>query len=311
MNPASTVGALLEATEARFETALLAYGHGTETAFDDACMLLREALNLPYDTDLTTALWASPVPSAALARFESFVQRRIAERIPSAIIIGKAYVQGIGLYTDPAVIVPRSLLGEILFAGSLDSYLEREPTTVLDLCTGSGAIAIQAAIVFEHALVDGVDLCEAAILLAQRNIELNNVAAQVSVFAGDLYAPVAGKRYDLIVSNPPYVNTASMAALPAEFKSEPTLALAGGADGMDVVRRIMAGAAQHLNPQGLLVIEIGHEAAYFEAAFPTLRVTYLPVEAGDQLVVLIEAEAFTFFDVLVDFKPTSKTHYSI
>jgi ribosomal protein L3 glutamine methyltransferase len=126
--------------------------------------------------------------------------------------------------------------------------------------------------------------------LAQRNIVLNDVASQVTIHQGDLYAPVAGKRYDIILSNPPYVNADSMAALPAEFLNEPALALAGGVDGMDLVRRIIAGAAQHLNPQGLLVIEIGHEAAYFEAAYPALRFTYLPVETGDDLVVLIEAK---------------------
>ncbi len=285
-----TVGALLEATEAQFEAAQLAYGHGTDNAFDDACVLLREALKLPYDTDLTDDLWENAVPASAAATFQSFVARRIQERIPAPYITGKAYVQGIGLYTDPAVIVPRSLLGEILFSGSLDSWLAAAPQTVLDLCTGSGAIAIQAAIAFEHAQVDGVDIEPAAYALAQRNVFLNDVASQVTIHQGDLYAPVAGKRYDIILSNPPYVNADSMAALPAEYLYEPALALAGGADGMDIVRRIIDGAAQHLNPQGLLVIEIGHEAAYFETAYPALRFTYLPVEAGDDLVVLIEAK---------------------
>jgi ribosomal protein L3 glutamine methyltransferase len=285
-----TVGALLEATEAQFDAAQLAYGHGTDNAFDDACVLLREAMGLPYDTDLTDDLWESTVPASAAATFQGFVARRIQERTPAPYITGKAYVQGIGLYTDPAVIVPRSLLGEILFAGSLDSWLAAEPRSVLDLCTGSGAIAIQAAIAFEHALVDGVDIEPTAYALAQRNIALNDVGKQVTVHQGDLYAPVAGKRYDLILSNPPYVNADAMAALPEEFRKEPALALAGGADGMDLVRRIISGAAQQLAPHGLLVIEIGHEAAYFEAAYPALRFTYVPVERGDDLVVLIEAK---------------------
>jgi ribosomal protein L3 glutamine methyltransferase len=283
-----TVGELLEATEAQFEAAQLAYGHGTDSAFDDACVLLREAMGLPYDTDLTQELWQNAVPTGAVATFAGFVTRRITERIPSPYITGKAYVQGIGLYTDPAVIVPRSLLGEILFAGSLDSWFAAEPRRVLDLCTGSGAIAIQAAIAFEHAQVDGVDIEPTAYALAQRNIALNDVDSQVNVYQGDLYAPVAGERYDLILSNPPYVNAASMAALPTEYRNEPALALAGGDDGMDLVRRIINGAAQHLNPDGLLVIEIGHEAAYFEAAYPALRFTFIPVETGDDLVVLIE-----------------------
>jgi ribosomal protein L3 glutamine methyltransferase len=199
-------------------------------------------------------------------------------------------VQGIGLYTDPAVIVPRSLIGELLFAGSLDPWLAQAPRTVLDLCTGSGAIAIQAAIVFEQAHVHGVEIESTAFALAQRNLALNDVTSQVTLFQGDLFAPVAGQRYDLIVSNPPYVNAESMAALPAEFQQEPALALAGGVDGMDIVRRIIDGAARQLNPQGLLVIEIGHEAAYFEAAFAHLHFTYLSVSAGDDLVVLIEAQ---------------------
>jgi ribosomal protein L3 glutamine methyltransferase len=289
-----TIGELLEATEAQFEAAQLSYGHGTDNAFDDACVLLREAMGLAYDADLTQELWHSAVPATAAATFAGFVSRRIQERIPAPYITGKAYVQGIGLYTDPAVIVPRSLLGEILFAGSLDSWLHDfelgEPRSVLDLCTGSGAIAIQAAIAFEHAKVDGVDIEPAAYALAQRNIVLNDVTNQVSVHLGDLYAPVKGKRYDIIVTNPPYVNAASMAVLPAEYLNEPALALAGGVDGMDLVRRIIAGAPQHLNPNGLLVIEIGHEAAYFEAAYPALRFTYLSVAAGDDLVVLIEGK---------------------
>ncbi len=287
---AHTVVALLEAAEVQFNAAQLAYGHGTDNAFDDACVLLREAMGLPYDTDLTDELWQTAVPSSAATMFQGYVQRRISERIPAPYITGKAYVQGIGLYTDPAVIVPRSLLGEVLFAGSLDNWLSAEPSHVLDLCTGSGAIAIQAAIAFEHAQVDGVDIEPAAIALAKRNITLNDVGKQVSVYQGDLYAPVTGKKYDIILSNPPYVNADSMAALPHEYRSEPALALAGGADGMDIVRRIIEGAAQYLNPQGLLVIEIGHEAAYFEAAYPTLQFSYLSVDAGDDLVVLVEGK---------------------
>ncbi len=294
MSARPCVGALLEAAEAQFEAAQLAYGHGTDNAFDDACVLLREAMGLPYDTDLTDALWPSVVPPSAVATFQGFVARRILERIPAPYITGKAYVQGIGLYTDPAVIVPRSLLGEILFSGSLDSWLgdfeHGEPSRVLDLCTGSGAIAIQAAIAFEHAQVDGVEIEPKAYALAQRNIVLNDVDSQVTLHLGDLFAPVAGRRYDIILSNPPYVNTDSMAELPAEYRNEPALALAGGADGMDIVRRIIDGAAQYLTPQGLLIIEIGHEAAYFEAAYPALRFSYLSVEAGDDLVVLIEAK---------------------
>jgi ribosomal protein L3 glutamine methyltransferase len=285
-----TIGELLEATEAQFEAAQLAYGHGTDNAFDDACVLLREAMGLAYDADLTQELWNSAVPATAAATFAGFVASRIQERIPAPYITGKAYVQGIGLYTDPTVIVPRSLLGEILFAGTLDSWITANPRSVLDLCTGSGAIAIQAAIAFEHAQVDGVDIEPSAYSLAQRNIVLNDVTSQVIVHLGDLYAPVTGKRYDLIVTNPPYVNAASMATLPAEYRNEPALALAGGKDGMDLVRRIIAGAPQHLNPNGLLVIEIGHEATYFEAAYPALRFTYLSVTTGDDLVVLIEGK---------------------
>jgi ribosomal protein L3 glutamine methyltransferase len=298
----NTVGATLERAEAQFETAELAYGHGTDNAFDDACVLLRHAMNLAYDADLTQERWEQTVPAAALEYFNTLVAQRVAKRVPTPYLTGMAYVQGVALYTDSAVIVPRSLLGELLFAADLDDWLHDEPLRILDLCTGSAAIAIQAAMAYRNARVDAVDIEPAAIALAKRNVALHHLDSRVNIYSGDLYAALPSDatennandapslpQYDIILSNPPYVNEASMQALPAEYLAEPRLALAGGLDGMDIVRRIVRQAAQHLLSNGVLVLEIGFEAAYFEAAYPTLPFVYLPVIAGDDLIVLIRA----------------------
>jgi ribosomal protein L3 glutamine methyltransferase len=290
----TSVGEALENAELQFQAAHLIYGHGTDNAFDDACVLLRHAMRLPYDADLTQERWQSIVPKEALTAFTDLVKRRIAERIPAPYLTGLAYVQGVTLYTDPRVIIPRSLLGEILFSYGLDPYLTREPTRILDLCTGSGALAIQAAMVYENAKIDAVDIEPAAIELSKRNLALHQLDSQIQLYLGDLYhalpdAHASSGYYDIILSNPPYVNEASMQALPAEYRREPRLALAGGTDGMDCIRHIITNAKRYLAPHGLLVLEIGFEANYFQLAFPTLPCIYLPVTAGDDLIVLIHA----------------------
>ncbi len=276
--------------QSRLSQAQVAFGHGTDNAFDEACVLLRHVLHLPYDCDLTLHYWQAVLTSEEIKVFMALLARRIDERVPAPYLTGEVHVQGLRLLTDRRVIVPRSFIGEILEHDGLAPWLSDSVNTALDLCTGSGAIALQAALALGCESVDAVDIEPAALNLAQRNVALHGLKDVVTVYGGDLYAPVRGKKYDLILSNPPYVNAESMAQLPKEYLNEPDLALAGGADGMDIVRRIMDGAAQHLNEHGLLVIEIGHEAAFFEAAFPSLAFTYLPVAAGDDLVVLILAQ---------------------
>ena len=292
MNALRTVCDFVRYAQTSLTRAQVSFGHGTDNAFDEACVLLRFALHLPYDCDLTLHYWQAALTQAEAQAFLALLNRRISERVPAPYLTGEVHVQGLRLLTDPKVIVPRSLIGEVLENDGLAPWLGAPIESALDLCTGSGAIALQAALALGCERVDAVDIEPAAVALAKRNAALHGLQDVVCVHQGDLYAPAAlqGRQYGLIVSNPPYVNANAMAQLPKEYLNEPDLALAGGADGMDVVRRIMAGAKQHLTENGLLVIEIGHEAAYFEAAFPALAFTYLPVQAGDDLVVLVLAQ---------------------
>jgi len=190
---------------------------------------------------------------------------------------------------DERSIVPRSLIAEVLADGTLDAWLHGPPARVLDLCTGNGSLAVLCALRWPAASVDGSDIAADALNLARLNVERHDLTDRVTLHAGDGFAALRD-RYDLIVCNPPYVNATSMAALPPEFQCEPALALAGGDDGMDLVRRVLRDAAAHLQPHGLLVLEIGHERAHFDAAFPALEVASLPTSEGDDAVLLITRE---------------------
>lgn len=291
MNVLRTVCDLVRHGDSQLAKAKVSFGHGTDNGFDEACVLLRHVLHLPYDLDLTLHYWQAVVLDEERDTYLALLTRRIQEHLPAPYLTGWAYVQGLKLHTDPNVIVPRSLIGELLENDGLAPWLTGDVNKVLDLCTGSGAIALQAAFAFGFPNVSAVDIAPAALALADKNVALHKLDGVVDVLEGDLYVPVQGQRFDVILSNPPYVNANSMDELPLEYRNEPALALAGGQDGMDIVRRIIAGAKAHLNPQGLLVIEIGHEAAYFEAAFPDLAFTYLPVKAGeDQIVLILEQD---------------------
>jgi ribosomal protein L3 glutamine methyltransferase len=275
----------------RLNAAGAVFGHGTENAQDEATWLALWALHLPLDRP-EPFLDATLLPSerAAIARL---IERRCDERVPAAYLTGEAWLRGMRFLADPRALVPRSLLVEMLEEG-LDSWLPDTPVqTVLDLCTGSASIAIAAALHFGHAHVDACDLSDPALALAGDNRALYHLEDRLTLLQGDLYEPLGERRYDLILSNPPYVNAASMALLPAEFRQEPVGALAGGTDGMDLVERILRGAPPHLNPEGLLVIEIGHEAAHFEAAFARLEFAYVPVSAGERMIVAITREALS------------------
>jgi ribosomal protein L3 glutamine methyltransferase len=286
-----TVRDLLRWSVTRMRAAGVAFGHGTDDAWDEAAWLVLWSLRLPLDR-LEPVLDAQLTPAEVDAAV-SLVERRCVERVPAAYLTGEAWLRGVRFLSDPRALVPRSPIAEVLDGDALEPWLadDARVTRVLDLCTGGGSLAVLAARRFAHATVIGADLSADALALAAENVALHELADRVTLARGDLWAAVPGERFDLVVCNPPYVNAGSMAALPGEFLHEPQGALGGGEDGMDLVRRIVAGARAHLAPGGLVVLEIGHEAPFFEAAFPGLEFAYLPTEGGDDRIVLLERDA--------------------
>ena len=279
----------IEHQSARLTQAGVSFGHGTANAFDEAAWLVLWRLGLPLD-DLD-AVAARDLSADEQARITALVDQRIATRRPAAYLTGEAWLQGVPFTVDERVIVPRSLIAEPIADGTLDAWLSDRTRSVLDLCTGNGSLAVLAALAWPEVHVDAADLSADALAVARLNVERHGLDDRITLLQGDGLAAVAGRRYDLILCNPPYVNSESMAALPAEYRAEPVLALDGGTDGMDFVRPLIAGAAAHLAEGGVLVIEIGHEAAHFEAAFPALEFAWLPTSGGDDAVVLVTREA--------------------
>jgi ribosomal protein L3 glutamine methyltransferase len=286
-----TLRDLLRWAISRFHASGLIFGHGSDNAWDEAAYLLLHGLHLPPDT-------LEPFLDARLLERErqrcvDIIQERVNSRKPAAYLTGEAWLQGERFLVDERVIVPRSPIAELL-ADALAPWIEDPDAIgqVLDLCTGSGCLAILAAHAFDMALVDAVDISADALAVAQSNIELHGLQDRVTALRSDLFAQIpADRRYDLILCNPPYVNTRAMADLPPEYRHEPRLALAGGADGMDVVRRILAEAPHHMSDDGLLVLEIGHEQRHFEAAFPHLEPVWLSTAtASDQILLLRRAQ---------------------
>jgi ribosomal protein L3 glutamine methyltransferase len=225
--------------------------------------------------------------SAVLA----MIDRRTSERLPAAYLTNEAWLTDYRFYVDERVIVPRSFIAEIIPEQFQPWVTDPDAVTnVLELCTGSGCLAIMLADAFPNAQVDAVDLSTDALEVAKKNVAEYELQDRITLYHSDLYDKLPAKKYDLIVTNPPYVNSTSMSTLPAEYKAEPQMALAGGDDGMDLVRRIVAGAKERLTPQGALVVEIGNEFAYAEAAFTELELTWLSTSAGDEAVFLVTAE---------------------
>jgi ribosomal protein L3 glutamine methyltransferase len=286
--PFSTVRDLLRFAVSRFNQAGLSFGHGSANAYDEAAYLILHTLHLPLD--LLEPFLDARLSAAEIDALLNVIERRAGERVPAAYITQEAWMHGMRFYVDERVIVPRSFIGELLQDG-LQPYVEdpEQVGAVLELCTGSGCLAILAAHAFPNADIDAVDLSAPALEVATRNVADYQLDDRIALFQGDLYAPLAERRYDVIVSNPPYVNTASMQELPAEYRHEPDMALAGGADGMDIVRRIIAEARNWLNDDGVLVVEIGNERANVEAAFGGLDLVWLSTSAGDDNVFLIQA----------------------
>ena len=279
----------------RFRAANLSFGHGTSTATDDAAFLVLDSLDLPIDT-------LDPFLDARLTMTErkllaERIEARVTTRKPSAYLTGRAYIQGIRFLVDERVIVPRSFIGEILFSeygGDEESlYLPDRfgIESVVDICTGSGCLAILAAGLFPNAQIDAVDLSADALEVAKLNVAEHEFAPRLTLHRGDLFAPLKSKKYDLIITNPPYVDHDEMAVLPEEYQTEPAMALDGGPDGLDLVRRILSEAPKHLNAGGGMICEIGTGRELLEEEYPDLDFFWLDTAESQGEVFWITAEA--------------------
>ena len=259
----------------RFNTAGISYGHGTSTAMDEAAFIVLESLRLPID-DLDP-WWDARVTGAERQKLLGLIEERVTTRKPASYLLNKAYIQGLPFYVDERVIVPRSFIAEILCDDDGFSPVDDmgDVQNILDLCTGSGCLAILAATLFPEAQVDAVDLSPDALAVAARNVADHDFKKQITLHQGDLFAPLKGKKYDIIITNPPYVDAVAMAKLPAEYKHEPAMALGSGVDGLDIVRRILAEAPKHLNPGGGIICEVGRGRAILDNDYPDLNFLWL------------------------------------
>ena len=283
-----TVEALIRYGASEFERAGLAYGHGTDNAIDEAAALAFHALGLDHAD--AAAAYARRPTAPDVERVLSLYARRIAERVPAAYLMGRMWFAGLEFEVDERVIVPRSPFAELVAAQFRPWIDPARVRSILDVGTGSGCIAIACALAFPEARVDAVDLSPAALEVAARNVARHGVGGRLALHLGDVYAPLGERRYDLIVSNPPYVSDAEMDALPQEYRHEPDMALRAGRDGLDVVRRLLAGAPRHLEPGGLLAVEVGDSDERLAAAFPRLPFTWLEFEHGGGGVFVINRE---------------------
>jgi ribosomal protein L3 glutamine methyltransferase len=289
---------LIESSAARLTEAQVCFGHGTTNARDEAAWLVLWSLGLPLDTELDgpASQELRPVPTEEIEKCATLVEARIASRKPAAYLTREAWLQGVSFYVDERVIVPRSLIAELLVNGALDYWLSEATHSMLDLCTGNGSLAVIAAMVYPDTQVAGADISTDALAVARINVARHHLGARIALLESDGLNDVPGC-YDLILCNPPYVNAASMAALPPEYRAEPLIALdgnqAGGADGMDFVRELIETAPRVMNPGAVLVLEIGNERAYFETAFPDLQAIWLDTSAGEDQVLLLTLEALT------------------
>nr|WP_295080215.1 50S ribosomal protein L3 N(5)-glutamine methyltransferase [uncultured Roseateles sp.] len=279
----------IELHAARLTEAGVSFGHGTTNAFDEAAWLVLWRLQLPLDSLDEHAERA--LSEAEQSQIAALIEERIATRKPAAYLTREAWLQGVDFYVDERAIVPRSFIAELLADGSIDAWLSDQTQTVLDLCTGNGSLAVLAAMAWPEVVVDAIDLSADALAVARINVDKHGLQERIRLLQGDGLQPAGAKRYDLILCNPPYVNSQSMAALPAEYRAEPELALAGGSDGMDFVRELLRAAPEHLSEHGVLVLEIGNEREFFEAAFPQLEVAWMETSAGEDQVLLVTQEA--------------------
>ena len=289
---------LIERSAGQLTQAGVCFGHGTTNATDEAAWLVLWRLGLPLDTELegpdSQALRA--VSAAEWEQCSALIQTRISSRKPAAYLTREAWLQGVSFYVDERVIVPRSLIAELLVDGALDYWLSDATHKVLDLCTGNASLAVIAAMVYPDTHVDAADISADALAVARINVDRHVLGQRIALVASDGLANLP-QSYDLILCNPPYVNADSMAALPPEYQAEPAIALdgnqAGGADGMDFVRSLLTHAPRVMNPGAVLVLEIGNERHFFETAFPTLQAIWLDTSAGEDQVLLLTRDALT------------------
>ncbi len=274
-----TLGDFFRFAVRRFRAARLAYGHGTTNAVDEAAFLVLEGLRLPVHT---LDPWLDLKPTATeRARLLTLIEARVALRLPAPYLVGAAYMHGVRFRADKRALIPRSFIGDLLIGGALPIGDPSRVHRVLDLCTGSGCLAILAALVFPRARIDAVDLSAGALALARRNVAHHRLDDRITIHRGDLFAPLGNGRYDLIISNPPYVDGRGMAKLPPEYRHEPRMALAAGDDGLDLVRRILAEAPRHLTKNGNLLCEIGRGRRPLETAYPRLPFLWLDTEQSE------------------------------
>ena len=294
----ATVGALIQSGAEQLAQAGVVFGHGTTNAWDEAAWLVLWRLGLPLDSVLEEGVADSvenrTVTPANQALIATLFEERIATRKPAAYLTREAWLQGVPFYVDERAIVPRSFIAELLAGGGIDDWLSDQTRNVLDLCTGNGSLACLAAMAWPEVAVTGADISPDALAVARINVDKHGLQQRVRLIESDGLAACPGP-WDLILCNPPYVNAQSMAALPQEYRAEPALALAGGADGMDFVRRLLQDAPTHMCQDAVLVLEIGNERAHFEAAFPQLPVFWLPTSAGEDQVLLVTRAALAHF----------------
>lgn len=288
-----TVAAAVAQAAQRLSSAGLAFGHGTTNAEDEAAWLVLWRLGLPLDSDLSDVPDATAhrtVTAEEAAAVDALIDQRIKTRKPAAYLTHEAWLQGVPFYVDERAIVPRSFIAELLADGSIDDFLGEHTRRVLDLCTGNGSLAILAAMAYPEVEVTGADISADALAVARINVDKHGLAQRVQLQISDGMESLPGP-WDLILCNPPYVNAQSMSNLPAEYRAEPELALAGGTDGMDFIRKLLRDAPARMSEHAVLVLEIGNEREFFEAAFPTLPVFWIETSAGEDQVLLVTRQA--------------------
>lgn len=288
-----TVAAAVAQAAQRLSSAGLAFGHGTTNAEDEAAWLVLWRLGLPLDSDLSDAPDSTAhrkVTAEEAAAVDALIDQRIQTRKPAAYLTHEAWLQGVPFYVDERAIVPRSFVAELLADGSIDDFLGEHTRRVLDLCSGNGSLAILAAMAYPEVEVTGADISADALAVARINVDKHGLAQRVQLQISDGMESLPGP-WDLILCNPPYVNAQSMSNLPAEYRAEPELALAGGTDGMDFIRKLLRDAPARMSEHAVLVLEIGNEREFFEAAFPTLPVFWIETSAGEDQVLLVTRQA--------------------